>query len=414
MPVRLRESQSQRKSRSKRSFQMDVQLDHRRFRVSAGTRLKSVAEGRERALLRIIKLHPNISPAEVRKLFRKVVAGSTIDNIELTSVDIRYGRTSTSTDTAEVTLRDACYRALNDPSLRWSSNRSQPGERTNCETLISFYGASMSVSKIDREAVIRLITHLKSGQSRSGSPKRGLTPATINRKLSTLRGVLKACVTWGVLDALPKNLPTKLKGERTRFFVFTVDQERRLIAATEAWDQMPSPQPGAGRPPVRDGHAIANLFLFLVETGLRIGEALNAGWQDVDFINGLLSVGLRSDYAVKSDRSRRRIPLTSCAQRILRELQGTQLDGPFRQITKRRAQTAFSRAKAACGITDRDCVIHAFRHTCATRLLEGTGDIALVSRWLGHSSVAITDKHYAHVLTGHLRAGAAVLDRIRE
>ena len=38
------------------------------------------------------------------------------------------------------------------------------------------------------------------------------------------------------------------------------------------------------------------------------------------------------------------------------------------------------------------------RHHFATRMLENTGDIAVVSALLNHKSIATTAKHYAQVL----------------
>lgn len=55
---------------------------------------------------------------------------------------------------------------------------------------------------------------------------------------------------------------------------------------------------------------------------------------------------------------------------------------------------------------------HILRHTFATRYLKGGGDIYIVSKILGHSSVSVTEKVYAHLLTEDLRlrsAGISVL-----
>lgn len=41
------------------------------------------------------------------------------------------------------------------------------------------------------------------------------------------------------------------------------------------------------------------------------------------------------------------------------------------------------------------------RHTCATRILQATGDIKLVQEWLGHSSLQTTADIYAKVLVQH-------------
>jgi integrase len=50
---------------------------------------------------------------------------------------------------------------------------------------------------------------------------------------------------------------------------------------------------------------------------------------------------------------------------------------------------------------------HVLRHTFATRYLAGGGDIYILSRILGHSSVGVTEKVYAHLLTEDLQARSA-------
>ncbi len=39
---------------------------------------------------------------------------------------------------------------------------------------------------------------------------------------------------------------------------------------------------------------------------------------------------------------------------------------------------------------------HELRHTCGTLLYKKTGDIYAVSKFLGHSSIAITSQYYVH------------------
>lgn len=41
-------------------------------------------------------------------------------------------------------------------------------------------------------------------------------------------------------------------------------------------------------------------------------------------------------------------------------------------------------------------VIYALRHTCASRLVNAGVDLQVVCRWLGHSSIQITER-YAHL-----------------
>jgi integrase len=49
---------------------------------------------------------------------------------------------------------------------------------------------------------------------------------------------------------------------------------------------------------------------------------------------------------------------------------------------------------------------HVLRHTFGTRWLQAGGDIFKLSKVLGHSSVAVTEAHYAHLLTEDLVAAS--------
>ena len=53
---------------------------------------------------------------------------------------------------------------------------------------------------------------------------------------------------------------------------------------------------------------------------------------------------------------------------------------------------------------------HALRHTFGWRWLKGGSDIYTFCKILGHASVAVTEKHYAHLLQEDIRAKADAVD----
>lgn len=84
-------------------------------------------------------------------------------------------------------------------------------------------------------------------------------PATVNRELATLRRLLRLAHEWKEIDRVPKI--RLLNGERSRDFVLSRPAESLYLAAC--------PQP------------LNDLALLILETGLRIGEALSLQWADV-------------------------------------------------------------------------------------------------------------------------------------
>jgi integrase len=57
---------------------------------------------------------------------------------------------------------------------------------------------------------------------------------------------------------------------------------------------------------------------------------------------------------------------------------------------------------------------HTFRHTFSIAHLNAGTDLKFVSRWLGHKSVTITEKHYAHAVRGTMLASKDAYDAVME
>ena len=74
---------------------------------------------------------------------------------------------------------------------------------------------------------------------------------------------------------------------------------------------------------------------------------------------------------------------------------------PARGLTERQPRSFGSRPRSRQAATP-----HVLRHTFGTRWLQAGGDIFKLSKVLGHSSVAVTEAHYAHLLTEDLVAAS--------
>ncbi len=162
------------------------------------------------------------------------------------------------------------------------------------------------------------------------------------------------------------------------------------------------------------------IITFLLNTGLRIGEALALEWQNVDFKKQLVTV--RSNVVYVKDRSEsnrsyccvkqpstktrngsRIIPLNSEAMRALISLRGLNDNTPYvfatkngKRITPRNIDRTFRSILKRCGIA---CTgVHSLRHTFASRLFAKGVDVKTVSELLGHSDVGITYDTYIHLI----------------
>lgn len=163
-------------------------------------------------------------------------------------------------------------------------------------------------------------------------------------------------------------------------------------------------------------------FSIAIYGGLRLGEIHGLQWRDID--GKRIMVRRAYDKAVKTRGSVRDVPLLPPVAEAVREYRkslttaaiGTALlfpsdsgscHGPsytmgwadkfYRRRGELRMQSGLARQ---AGIINK--TFHVLRHTCGCHLLQGTwrqwvGNIGMqdVSKWLGHTSISVTERHYA-------------------
>jgi integrase len=209
-----------------------------------------------------------------------------------------------------------------------------------------------------------------------------------------------------------------LDAKNPRTWTANLSDEAKLFAAVAALDEK-EPGTKGGPPRKKDAYKYLRLFKLLVETGLRLGEGLRIRWTDlaVDQVDGewLIKVYRRREIKNKKIKT---IPVTLACQEVLKELLALPAherhpERGFGDLNKDRANDIWTAAKTDAGLTDKEAVIHGLRHTLATRLLKATGNLTLVSTWLGHTTIKTTADTYAHVELDSLLEGSAALSRLR-
>jgi len=150
------------------------------------------------------------------------------------------------------------------------------------------------------------------------------------------------------------------------------------------------------------GHVLEPLVVIAIATGLRPCELYALTWSDLDLGASEVRVsrGLHERKGdvwfeePKSDRSRRVVSLPVWAVEALKPLRGI---GPLiPDGGSPMKPTAVSRLYRRClRATDlRYVPLRDLRHSHATLMLEAGVDVVVVSRRLGHSTLAITDAYY--------------------
>ena len=209
-----------------------------------------------------------------------------------------------------------------------------------------------------------------------------VSPASVNGSLRTLRRALRLAQEWRLIRTVPKI--RLVKGEHAREFII----DEKLLAKMLAHEKC-TPM-------------LSDLVPFLIDSGLRLNEAMSLKWDNVDFKDASVFVERG-----KSKTARRTVPLTNRAKEILTRL-----------FEKKRAERVFTQSSFYVSHQFRrlrdamklpaDCVLHSCRHTFCSRLGAAGVSAFQIMRLAGHSSVVISQR-YVHEDQQALRDAVAKL-----
>lgn len=265
--------------------------------------------------------------------------------------------------------------------LHWASKKSGESLAHNAILFESWAGPNMDVrAALSAEKIHEYIEYRQD--------EKGNSSATVNRHLSAISVLLTYGVELKLCD--PVKLPWQEEGVgRLRYF--TEKEEEHLFHTLTLWHLV----------------EYRHLFAFLADTGLRLGEAQKLRWEDIR------GRSITVEAANAKNHETRTVTATTRALQALismRELNGAHLDGPFHWVRRDRLRAVWERLRAHFDWMGDDTVIHTFRHTCASRLVQRGVDLYRVKTWMGHKSLSTTMR-YAHLAPKHLEELADVLDR---
>lgn len=235
--------------------------------------------------------------------------------------------------------------------------------------------------------------------------ERGQRPArtTVANALNLLRVALEAAVQAGHIDTNPARdvrLP-RIAVEREGWDWMRIAEIKRLFDA-----------------PAFVGEQ-KRIFTVALLTGLRKGELWGLRWQDVDLERGELVVSRSYGGPTKGGRVRR-VPLLAPALAALKaQPKRCSLVFPTHDMRMRNKNNSAGWGDLLKSAGVRRVRFHDIRHTAASHLVQGTwardglisGPLRLeeVQQWLGHASLAITQR-YAHMSEGGLRGRVVQID----
>jgi integrase/recombinase XerC len=216
--------------------------------------------------------------------------------------------------------------------------------------------------------------------------RRGLSPKSVQRRLSAVRSWFQWLLKHGHVSANPAAGIRAPKASRKLPQVLDPDEAARLV-------EVPTDAPLGKR-----DRALLELFY---SSGLRLSELCGLRWRDLDLDDGIVTV-------LGKGSKQRVVPVGSHARKALAEWRGESgaardahvFPGRSGAITPRAVQLRLRQLAQRQGLFKR-VHPHLLRHSFASHVLESSGDLRGVQELLGHADIATT-QIYTHLDFQHL------------
>jgi integrase len=252
----------------------------------------------------------------------------------------------------------------------WAGTRGEVTASINSNFVVAALGAEKDIRKIGVADGDTLIQACREA---------GNSPATINRKLAALSKMLSFAAARGWIQSKPQFERLRESEGRVRFL--SRDEYERILHDLSEND-----------------NELHNLVVVLVETGLRLGEALDLKWENIDFSSGHIRV-----WHNKSDKPRS-VPMSSGVRRWLSFIQARPdlypgaSERPFGRLTANAVRHRWDAMKARIGLADdKELTPHCCRHTFASWGVQKGISIFTVKELCGHRCIEVTMR-YAHLM----------------
>ncbi|MEB3371922.1 site-specific integrase [Saccharopolyspora mangrovi] len=256
--------------------------------------------------------------------------------------------------------------------------------------------------------------------------------ANRQRVRATLRTALSDAVRAGLLHSNPAKLVKLPSGKPPKALVWNAERVERWQETGE----IPSPvmvwtpqQAGTFLDETAED-PLSPMFHLIAHVGLRRGEACGLGWEDVDLVNGTITVRISRTVVgnqiiegpPKSDAGGRTVALDRGTVEVLRDHRKTQVGERLRlgstwvesgklftrpdgsALNPNQVSNRFHALTARAGLPP--IRVHDLRHCAATFALAAGVDMKLVQTMLGHSTLAMTSDIYTAVLPEVAREAA--------
>jgi integrase len=245
----------------------------------------------------------------------------------------------------------------------------------------------------------------------------GLSASTVHRIRALISQCLDQGVRWGDVPTNVARLSRPPKMVRPEGRTLTREQAQQLLETLKT-------------------HRHESLYLLMLSTGMRRGEALGLKWEDLNLESGIVRIkrnlkregGRIVTADTKTLKSRRAVnvpaPVLEALQRNrnLQEVEKAHLGGAWvdsgfifttsigTPIDPRNLYREFSQICEKAGLGHWHP--HELRHSAASLMLASGVKLQVVSEVLGHSSIRMTADVYGHILDPDRQHAASAMSEV--
>lgn len=302
---------------------------------------------------------------------------------------------------------------LKDFAQMWLINIKQPSLKLTSYDRLRDAVEKMIINKIGNLELKQIDDSLIQTMIINQLKTDGYSYSTIKKVSGALWQILEYATKQGKIAKNPMHnvtMPRRVLFETKAIKVLSEEDRNKLIGACYSTYSN-------GRRRYRFG----SFYILLLYTGLRLGEGLALKWTDINFEKKTILVARTIVYVKNYDKNdgskilidqsttkngkNRIVHLSDMALNALYDLKEQSRYNPEGYIISTRNQTImfpadaykiFQRIIKKAGIEQYS--VHALRHTFISMMIDGGVPISMVSQMVGHSSIDITMKVYAHLL----------------
>lgn len=288
------------------------------------------------------------------------------------------------------------------------SKKTEVAYKSDLEQLAAYAPKGCALSSLDATLIESWAADLRTKSYAPASMRRKLVVLKVFCSYWVRKGILSESPFWrvklsfGRIVQLPRALTESEMGD-------LLAQARQNHRAAKVPRKGAALAKGKKVGSARSYRALRNLALvdLLFATGMRVGEvsALNLGdFAVAESVFKVSGKGGRDRLAFVVDEQTVRIQRDHIVARLLlaSESQALFLNASGQRLSTQGIANIIAQFRKDAGI-ERHVTPHMLRHTVATLLLRNGVDIRIVQEFLGHASIATTQR-YTHVTKDHLIA----------